>query len=344
MKSAQRGTSLVELMVGVLIALVASVVVLRTFAAAEGMKRNATGVADAQQTGLLALFALENSASSAGSGLAAAGPELGTCADTGDIRTTLRPVPVLITPGAGAGKPDAIVVNHAAASTHAVSMRFAAAAPAGSGYRVHSALGLAANDMIVAVGLAGNCALTTATAVSAPDGDGIVDIAHAGAADAFPATSRLVSLGPRGRAVRVRYDVSESTLRSLDLHTVGAVPNPLASNIVNLKAQYGIDSDDDGTLDTWVAADAAPWSPAAVLAAPVTVLARIKAVRLGLVVRSETYDRDVAGRFDWVLFDCPATDKAQCPGRLAGTLPAGWRYRIYEAVVPLRNAIWNAAP
>src|SRR5205807_10431314 len=105
-----------------------------------------------------------------------------------------------------------------------------------------------------------------------------------------------------------------------------------------------IDSDNDGFLDTWVSAASAPWLPADILAAPVTSLFEIKAVRIGLITRSESYDRDVTGAFNWVLFDCPRADKTQCPGRLGGTLPAGWRYRTYETAIPLRNQIWNAQP
>jgi type IV pilus assembly protein PilW len=227
---------------------------------------------------------------------------------------------------------------------HGAAIPFAADAPAGSGYRVKSPFGLAANDLVIAIGPEGQCALTTVTRVAPPDGEGVADVAHTGAPVSFPASSRLLPLGPRGRAVRVRYDISEATLRSRDLLTAGAAPNPLASDIVNLKVQYGVDTDGDGYLDTWFSAGASRWDPASVLAAPTAALARIKAIRIGLVVKSETSDRDVARRFDWVLFDCSATDKAQCPGRLAGTLPAGWRYRVHEVVVPLRNAIWNAAP
>jgi type IV pilus assembly protein PilW len=142
----------------------------------------------------------------------------------------------------------------------------------------------------------------------------------------------------------VRYDVANGTLRSLDLTTPGATPNPLASDVLNLKLQYGVDTDGDGFLDRWVSAAAAPWDPTSVLAASAATLARIKAVRLGLVVRSPAFERDVRAPYDWVLFDCAGADAASCPGRLAGTLPPHWRYRTYETVIPLRNAIWNARP
>jgi len=340
----QRGTSLTELLVGLLIGLVAVVVILNVFAAAEGLKRNAAGAAEAQQSGLLSAFTLEVDIANAGNGLAAAMSELGTCPDTGDIRTSLRPIPVLITAGATADAPDSFVVHYAVAPALTGPMPFATDAPAGSSYRIRSPTGFAPKDTVVAISLTGHCVATTATAVTPPDPDGVVEIAHAGAPDAYPASSLLFNLGPGSRVQRVRYDIVDSSLRSLDLVNPGATPNPLASNVVNMKVQYGVDNDNDGFLDTWVPATAAPWTPASVLAAPAATLAGIKAIRIGLVVRSETYDRDASRNFNWVLFDCGLADKTQCAGRLAGTLPPNWRYRTYEMVIPLRNQIWNSRP
>lgn len=340
----QRGASLAEFLVGVLLGLVVTVVMLEVFASAEGFKRNAAGVAEAQQTGALITHTLGIELANAGNGLAAAARELATCPDTGDIASSLRPVPVLITAGATAEAPDAFVVSYAVGAALVTPMPFAADAPAGSGYRVHAPTGFAPGDDIVAISLDGRCAATTAITVSPPDPDGIVDIARANPAAAFPAASVLLDLGPKGRVQRVRYDIVDGTLRSLDLANPGAAPNPLASNVVNMKLQYGVDTDDDGYLDRWVSAAVAPWDPPSVLAAPAAALAQIKAIRLGLVVRSETFDRDVTAPFDWVLFDCGQEDITRCPGRLAGSLPPNWRYRSYETVIPLRNTLWNTPP
>jgi type IV pilus assembly protein PilW len=164
----------------------------------------------------------------------------------------------------------------------------------------------------------------------------------------MPGDAIILNEGMASRVVAARYDVSAGTLRTTDLQG-GDAPNPLISNVVNLKLQYGIDTDGDGALDTWVAADASggagDWSPAAVLRAPVETLARVKALRVGLIVRGEQFDRAATRAFDWVLFDCEANDKRACPGRLAGSIAAssrgGWHYRVYETVVPLRNLLWN---
>ena len=76
----------------------------------------------------------------------------------------------------------------------------------------------------------------------------------------------------------------------------------------------------------------------------------IKAVRVAVVVRSEEYDRDPAlvDQADQYLFNCSANTNAACQGRikiqnvkLGGILADGYRHRIYETTIPLRNVIWN---
>jgi type IV pilus assembly protein PilW len=115
-----------------------------------------------------------------------------------------------------------------------------------------------------------------------------------------------------------------------------------------MKVEYGIDGDLDakGLLDDWVQASAAGWDPASLLPATITKISQIKAVRIGVIVQSEQFDQTL-GDYNWVLFDCADPIKANCHGRLTGTIaksaspPGNWRFRIYETVIPLRNAIWN---
>ena len=64
-----RGVSLIELMVGLLIGLLAVLVISQVLFAVEGQKRTTTSGADAQLTGTLALYTLQRELEMAGYGL-----------------------------------------------------------------------------------------------------------------------------------------------------------------------------------------------------------------------------------------------------------------------------------
>ncbi len=65
---AQAGFSLVELMVGLTVGLIVILVVTQTLAIFEGQKRTTASGADAQQSGLLGLFSIEQDVRMAGAG------------------------------------------------------------------------------------------------------------------------------------------------------------------------------------------------------------------------------------------------------------------------------------
>lgn len=333
------GTTLVEVLVGLVIGLVVAVGILDAFAATEGRRRTTTGLAEAESAGTLAMFLLGADLANAGNGLSAAAADLAACPNTGDIRSTLRPIPVLIVAGASKDVSDALVVNHTAAPALAGAVPLATAVAAGDPLRVTAPLGFGSGDSIVVIGPDGHCAATTVAAPPVPHADGQIELARTDASDAFPSGTRVFNRGPASGVARVRYDVASGALRSQDLMTPDASPNPLVSGVVLFKAQYGVDTDGDGYLDSWVAADATSWSANEVLAMSSAMLARIRAVRFGLIVRSDAWAPELAASQEWVLFDCTAADKLRCPGRLSGALSARWRYRVYETVVPLRNAI-----
>jgi len=192
---------------------------------------------------------------------------------------------------------------------------------------------------------------------------------------------RVLNLGPQGIATRIRYSVDQpnAVLRTTDLLTVNApVPVPIAQNVVLLKAQYGVDTDGNGIIDCWTPADASTcgdFSRDAVRGFTLAQINRILAVRIGVVVRSDEPDLRAltdpgnadlqaearalraATRPPVVLFNC-STNNAACLNRLvvpaAAGIPVGssscgaavicdyWRYRTYETIVPLRNAIYAA--
>jgi len=348
----QHGISLIELMVGVVIGLIAVLVIYQTFAVAEGVKRQTISAGDAQKTGMIATYLLSAELMSAGSGVTLNQDDLATCTDTGDVTTTMRPFSVVITPGADAATPDSFVVNYSTARSVVTPSIFMAKTDAtGTQMTVQSPTGFKKDDMVASVTGSGNCERFVVSKVTGPDANGnvVLDLDQTVAApilksptvDLLP-SMRLINLGPAATTQRRNYDVVGNVLRSTDLVTAGATPQPLASSIMNLKMLYGVDSDGNGTVDTWVPASDANYTPAKVLAFTGNELRRIKAVRLGMVVRSDEYDRD-SPVFNWTLFECTTQEAKDytCPAALTGTLPANYRYRVYETIVPLRNPMWN---
>jgi type IV pilus assembly protein PilW len=344
MMRGQRGVTLVDVMAGLVVALLAMSVVYQSLVVVQTMRRNVAAAGDLQATGSLALSTLAIAVGNAGAGLASATRWLDTCPATADFATTFRPVHVLISDGGAADRPDTLFVRQSLARSSGVALPFTTDAPVGSTFRIGGIDGIATGDRVLAISRSGTCVSSSVTNVTNA-GPGVLDVAHTPVDVALPVTSLLLNLGLATRASAARFDLVSGTLRSTDMSN-GDAPNPLLSNLVNVKFQYGIDSDGDGTLDTWVSARPGPWEAATLLGAPRSTLERIKAVRIGLIARTDQPERERTAAFDWVLFDCELDDKSACPGRLAGTIPSpargGYRYRTFETIVPLRNVVWNA--
>jgi type IV pilus assembly protein PilW len=302
----------------------------------------------------LSSFALGIELANAGNGIASAAQELYGCTNlSNDPTKSIRPVPVLITDGGSADTPDEFSVFYSASRSLVTPIDIQNNVDAGADIKVQSPLdgGRASfrpNDMIVAINIGGQCTRSIVTAVTAPDAGGFVLLSQSvqdGTAVKFSDASKVLNLGPSNRVQRVRYYVDPATnvLYSRNLFNPDAAPVPLASGVVNVKVQYGVDANNDGYLDDWVSAGEAGWDATKLMSnAGTTIqqLSSIKAVRIAIVTRSEQFDKDVTDDFKHPLFNCPAND-GTCDGRLEITAPKNWRYRVFETVIPLRNVIWN---
>src|SRR5216117_2286849 len=103
----ERGFSMVELLVAMLIGLIGMIIVFQVFQVSEGIKRTTTGGGDAQQNGVIALYAMGRDLRSAGMGFS--DTAFAGCNIVGydQLRTpkdipagAMKLVPVLVTPGA----------------------------------------------------------------------------------------------------------------------------------------------------------------------------------------------------------------------------------------------------
>jgi len=92
----------------------------------------------------------------------------------------------------------------------------------------------------------------------------------------------------------------------------GMPPQPLADDIEDMQFTYGLDTNADGVVDNWSASPADS--------------AQIRQVRLSLMARSRTAESD------W------SEIRPALGNRAAGTTPDGYRRRIYDIVIDVRNS------
>ncbi len=334
------GVGLIEVMVGIVISMLLVLVIYQIYEISEGQKRTITAGSDAQQNASYGLYVLGRDLAIAGNGIASMAATLDQCA-------MLRPVPVLIVAGATALDPDSITVLYGGSQSLSTPVPFMQNSAVNT-YVVHGPVGFSANpdpkktDVIAAV--QGNkCTLATidagGVAVDAKTGFATLNVTPVAgdlAATYSAVTSSVVNLGPEGAMGRIAYTVDPTAhaLRSQRKLPADGPVVPVVSDVVNLKAQYGLDTDNDGIVDTWQDATGGIWSAANLPNQPLATLRQIRAVRIAIVTRSAQYEKLAVTPGPLVMLE----------GAVSMALGADdqhYRYRVLETVVPLRNALWN---
>ena len=342
----ERGVGLIEIMVAIVIGMLLVLMIFQVYLVTEGQKRVITSSNDAQENASYGLFLLGQDLASAGNVITASTAALSSC-------VMLRPTPVVIAAGATASDPDTVTVffgGSGSLSTSTLFLNNAAVTTSPPGvYQIAGPVGFSPQDVIVAVQGA-NCTLSTINAggVTVAVGTGIATINHTltatpgnnSVATYNAGSAALINLGQGDRLARTLYAVNPAynTLTTQGLLPVAVPALPVVSNVVNLKAQYGLDTDNDGDVDTWQPATG-NWSAANLPLQPVTAWQQIRAVRVAIVTRSEKYETDAVTAGPLAMLCSPG------PCAVAMSLTTDqqhYRYKVLETIVPLRNAVWNA--
>lgn len=371
MQSSQRGFTMIEVMVGLVIGMLGTLIVAQAFTNNEARKRTITSGADAQANGAIALYMLERDTKMAGWGMTASTSSYVGCnsiyaycdksAECGGIEGALADVnfaPALIKDG-GDG-PDSITVHYFADPNQSsyqpsgnTTIRRAMPQPSAE-LEVRNASVCSDGDLAL-VSQAGNCTIMKITAVQAQASR----LQHNSGADGYynPPASYFEGQGntwpkygidanvtcfkpANGHPVfRKSYSVDTATkqLERSDNSQVPAVTNELVmSDVVDLQAEYGVAAEGSQSISSWVSAAASPWKEPAW-----TDWQRIKAIRVAMVTRGSQYERPKsAGE------GCTATTELKSSWGKFKTekYPSDWgcyRYRVFETVIPLRNVIWG---
>lgn len=328
------GFSLIELMIGLVIALITTLVIAQVYSVFEGQKRTTAGGADSQQNGVMALFQIDKDMRASGFGIRNAAAY--GCPNA---------VPVSITPNAGGNDPDSITLRIGDSATQAAPSQFVALTGNNISIENPNAVGFQVNDSLLLYEPSNNnCAVVTITAINRP-GAGTPSTLTVNAAPVgafFAQSTEIYNLGPNFVTRTFAIDPATSRLTQSDN---GGAASELADNIVSLKVQYGKDdgsnggTPDDGVVDTYntvAPATAVDWG-------------RVISIRLAVIARNPLPERtavsnqctNVSGTLN--NGPCAWPDTAASPAP-AVSLPAGWqnyRYFVYNTVIPVRNTLWK---
>jgi type IV pilus assembly protein PilW len=362
----QRGFSLIEIMVGVMVGLIGCVVIFQMYAAAETRKRSVASGSDMDISGRLGLMTLERDLQLAGYGITAmVSDSLGAVLNCNVAAyDALRPtpdfsfplLPVVIQQGAG-GTPDTIATLRGNSSLLVGPKIIDASTATTKRVKVDTSggrTGMLVGDVVIATRwdaatATASCGMAQITSVANPDQ---LTLDHnggrynkgGGVAFNLVDEGHLYSMGPA--PVRSVWSVQGNKLRVYnDLAYTGGTPGEAADLIVNLQAQYGVDANANGMVEPaeWTEAAPADWK-------------QLLAVRFALLARSTQYEpvKVTTAVPRWSAID-PGTGKPTLfvmtnvdgtadsdPGDPAKGDVNNWRnyrYNVFEAVVPLRNAL-----
>ena len=352
----QRGISLLELLVGMVVSMLTVLAITQVFLESEKQRRIPGTGADAQVNGILALDAVQRDVRQAGYGLSG-GPWVGGCttgtsteaAAVGLSGRTLAPV--TITAGTGTAPSDSIAILSSGKVDAALQVKLAEDHANGNGKLIlPSNLGVETGDwLIVSTATGSQCDAFKVQALAIAEPWGVTPNVSV---RAYTAGSLLSNMG--AAPIQRRWSVTGSStsafaLQMSDLSTSGT---PTAEDaypeVVLLRAFYAKDTNADGAIDTYdtkVPTDRAGWN-------------QVIGLRVAMVVRSSHWDKEEVTPKppQWNLGSataaagsaaCAADASSKCIALGLTHTSAGndwkhYRYRMYESLIPLRNLLWNA--
>jgi type IV pilus assembly protein PilW len=361
----QAGLSLVEMMVGMVVGLLATLVIMQAFTAFEGQRRATTGTADAQTNGSLALMNIQRDLQTAGFGLSfpmadtennlfqcdPLPPPYDPDNDPGTDNNIESIFPIEIQNGAGDGS-DILISRTSIKPTGAVALRIKGAVASVDEVPVPRNIGCKEGD-IVLLSMNASCALTRVVESDEDLKDdpffiGLDDTGLEAGTPPLDFQARLTCMGKwlpedERELVESRYEVVDNQLLRNG--------TPLIDEIVMLQAQYGITATVDSNQVTQWVDPVDQWS-AANLALNRDNRNRIRAVRVAVVARNGKREQEIVTKecetFQGVVNNGPCAwdDEGYDASPMIdlSTVDADWayyRFRSFDTIVPLRNMLWS---
>jgi type IV pilus assembly protein PilW len=372
------GFTMVELLVGMVVGLVATVVMFQVFAVSEGQKRTTTGAGDAQQNGVGSVFMIERDARMAGYGMSY-GPMLGCWVNgyyqPSNTAFSFRMAPFNIVDGGFT--PDQLTIAYGDSRNFTSPVKLKQDMPDGNAdFQVYSRYGFALGDLFLVVEDNQPCTMYQVSS-SGPDTIGhaptnFVDATGLARSTKFNQAGgnqlsvsgsgvhlykqwnltsrrggRLLNLGQNPKIITYALQGDQLVVR--DTMLPGDPGTVIAEGIVQFQVQYAYDQNNDksiapnavysAVLNTAIPFD--QWVDKLPVTPTTAMWQQIIGIRFAIVARSMTPERpDTSG-------NCTATTAYPKWVAAGVDLDIGadpnwrcYRYRVFEVTVPARNLMW----
>lgn len=328
------GFSLVELMVGVAIGLILTLVISQVMTVYEAQTRVTTGTADAQTNGGIALYTISRDLKMAGYSLLPLGGSPLQCTSVAINAAGVTGIsPVTITNGvasSGVNASDSIVIRYGTSASAGIPQQITDMS--GNQAGVNTSFGCSVND-IAFITNGSSCAITKVTAITTSTVPQKITLENAGGAIA---NANVACLGTWNS---IAYAVSNGQLTRNG--------TPILAGVVDLQAQYGVSAiANSNTVSQWVDASGTWASPS------VADRNRIKAVRVAVIARNARMEPNAVSDACSSTTAVAPTGICAWEGNADSPAPtvdlskgdtnwARYHYQTFETIIPLRNIIWS---
>lgn len=372
-RRAGAGFTLIELLVAAAIGMALTLAITLMLVRFESGRRTLTSMNDSSIGGAYVSYALDRVVRSAGSGYTQSWRNSFGCqllvsrsgtttlprasafpAPFAGVPQTVRLAPVVIHAGVGTDGSDVLAVHTGSSGLGESPLRVLPASATTTGLRVPATIGLRADDLVLVFQNNGNCMLEQVAAGFAGGATQQIDFGGTYAddiingvrlqdmsnADAWVTPlGNMVANRPMFQLIGVGADATLVAHDMLQLDGSDAVV-AIADGVADLRARYGIDTDGDGRVDSWVDPGTAPWDATSLQSGTLAAqnnLGSILALRVGVIIRTNTPERDPVAPATLTLFsDLGSTLQAT---RTLTTAERQLRWRTLEFTVPLRNVL-----
>jgi len=370
----QAGFSLVELLVAVVIGMGLVMAITSILIRYEGGRRSLTASNDSSQNGAYVAYTLDRMLRSAGSGYAQSWRAAFGCrllaarngtqvlprtsafpAPFAGVPQNVRLAPLVVHAGIGTDGSDVLAIGTGSAGLGESPLRVLPGSLTGTLLRVPTTLGLRARDVVLVLQDTDNCMVQQVA-------DGFLDVAgqqlNLGGTYASSTINSVNLSAMDGSTAALLAPLGNMVGNQPDLELVGVAANatlvshdmlrldgsdavvPIADGVLDLRAVYGVDSNGDGQIDSWVKPTEPNYTAAALQdgsAAAQQRLNGILAVRVGLILRTAMAERETVAASQIVLFSDLGASLSHT--RNFSSSERQQRYRAVEFTVPLRNVM-----